>query len=137
MKFFGIISAVFAVSASVATAAPTQGTPNTHLNFASGTPSTQFIELDKREFNRGGALGPLSGVLSALPPPVADAFQAAVAELFKAGDVVLNIPLDAIDNLAHGNVAGALKSIVSSSGGTLKSLPGDAAKILGMEGKKP
>ncbi|KAK2591970.1 hypothetical protein QQS21_010342 [Conoideocrella luteorostrata] len=130
MKFIGTISAVLA-AAGIAAAAPTNGAPNTHLNFASGTPSAHSTELDKREYNRGGAFGPFTGLLNGLPAPLSDSLQNAVAEVFKGGDAFLNTPLDAADNIASGNVGGAGQSFASNVGGTLKSLPGDAKKIFG------
>lgn len=139
MKFFGIVSTALAVSVGIATAAPMTGAtaapmagaPSTHLDFARDTAATNAIEI-YAEFNRGGALGPLTGLLKALPAPLSNALQAAVAELFKAGDVVLNIPLDAIELLIKGDVGGALGSIVKNAGGTLGSLPGDLTKALGL-----
>lgn len=79
----------------------------------------------KRELNLGG-LGPLAGA-----DGITSAGQEAVAEVFKAGDAVLNIPGDAINSLVSGRpdqaVAGAMTGIAKTVG----SLPGDAAKIMG------
>lgn len=57
--------------------------------------------------------------------------QDLVAELFKGGDAVLNLPGDAINKLLSGQPDQALQAIIQGATGTIGSLPGDAAKIIG------
>lgn len=74
----------------------------------------------------------LTIVTKLLPPPLANALQNGVAEIFKGGDAVLNVPLDAVEGVLNGDpkkaVGGTLKGIVQ----TIGSLPKDAANILGV-----
>ncbi|CEJ82083.1 hypothetical protein VHEMI02173 [[Torrubiella] hemipterigena] len=79
----------------------------------------------KRELNLGG-LGPLAGT-----DGVTSAGQEAIAEVFKAGDAVLNIPGDAVNSLMSGRPDQAVQGAASGIVKTLGSLPGDAAKIMG------
>lgn len=62
---------------------------------------------------------------------ITKAGQDIVAEVFKAGDAVLNIPGDAIGNMLSGKPDQAVASLVNGVAGTVGSLPGDAAKIIG------
>ncbi|GAB0137547.1 hypothetical protein EsDP_00005807 [Epichloe bromicola] len=135
------------LAASVAVAAPPRGKPGNAIGAeapprsAADMPSASVKLVEsKRESNRGGDAAGIASLLSAalkaLPSPLADQVQAAVAEAFKSGDFVLNLPTDAADKLGRGDLAGVLDSIVSGGSGTLESLPGDASKITGIGGKK-
>ncbi|QPG96044.1 hypothetical protein C2857_002959 [Epichloe festucae Fl1] len=136
------------LAASAAAAAPPRGKKPGNAIGAEASPrsaadtpsaSAKLVE-SKRESNRGGDAAGIAGLLSAvlkgLPPPLANQVQAAVAEVFKSGDLALNLPTDAADKLGRGDLAGALDSIGSGAAGTLESLPGDVSKITGIGGKK-
>ncbi len=115
MKVSGIFTTVLAASATAVSAAP-----------------TAKMTEDKRELNFGG-LGPLSGLAGMAGPlgGLANALQMAVAEVFKAGDVVLNLPGDAAEKIAKGDPAGALIGALQNGGTVAGQLPEDFFKILG------
>ncbi|KAK2597970.1 hypothetical protein QQS21_005886 [Conoideocrella luteorostrata] len=105
MKFTGVVSAIIA-SACLVSAAPVE-------------------DAAKREMNLGGAFGPLGSLLGS--SGLGAAAQGIVAEFFKGGDAILNIPGDAIGNFIKLNPGATLGDIMKFAG----SLPGDAAKIGG------
>lgn len=84
----------------------------------------------KRETNFGGIAGPLGGLLGNFGGGLGGSGQAAVAELFKAGDAILNTPGDLIRTLLQGNPIGAATGLVNNVVGLGASLPGDAANIV-------
>lgn len=110
MKVSGIFTTVLAASASV-----------------SAAPTTTMTE-DKRELNFGG-LGPLAGMAGPLGG-LANSLQMAVAEVFKLGDGVLNIPGDAAEKIAQGDPAGALIGALQNGGTLAGQLPDDFFNIL-------
>ncbi|KAM3507885.1 hypothetical protein MY11210_006947 [Beauveria gryllotalpidicola] len=84
MKVFAIAASVLAAGSAVS-AAPT-----------------------KRETNFGGVAGPLGGLLGgSMAAPVGGSAQNGVADLFKLGDEILNIPGDVIRKVLEGNPVGA------------------------------
>ncbi|KJZ70062.1 hypothetical protein HIM_10545 [Hirsutella minnesotensis 3608] len=88
------------------------------------------VENVKRETNFGGIPG--SSMLSNTPlNGVGSATQGAGAEVFKAGDAILNTPIDAIGKVMNGNPMGALTGLGSNVMGLVGSLPGD---LMGMAG---
>ncbi|KAK3180073.1 hypothetical protein K4F52_008565 [Lecanicillium sp. MT-2017a] len=115
MKVSGIFSAILVASATTVSAAPLAD-----------------MAEDKRELNFGG-LGPLSGLAGMAGPlgGVASALQMAVAEVFKLGDGVLNLPGDAAEKIAKGDPAGALIGALQNGGTLAGELPEDFFKILG------
>lgn len=78
----------------------------------------------------------LTAIEKALPKGISNQLQAAVAELFKAGDAILNLPLDAIEGGLKLDGQKALGGSILNILKTLGSLPKDAGKILGV-GQKP
>lgn len=85
----------------------------------------------KRETNFGGASGPLGGLLGGGPASgLGDSAQAAIAEVFKAVDAVLNIPGDAAGKLLEGDPVGAGTQLVSDVAKLGTDLPKDAMGII-------
>lgn len=75
---------------------------------------------NRRETN----LGDLSGLLGA-------GGQEAVAEVFKGGDAILNIPGDVMGKLLSGNPEEAVKTAMDGITKTVGGLPADIGKIMG------
>ncbi|KAJ6783020.1 hypothetical protein PWT90_01842 [Aphanocladium album] len=90
----------------------------------------------KRETNFGGIAGPLGSLLGNSPAGgLGDSAQAAVAELFKAGDTILNIPGDAARKMLEGDVVGAGAGVVQDVVKVGSDIPKDAMGILGPLGQ--
>ncbi|KAJ4153482.1 hypothetical protein LMH87_009967 [Akanthomyces muscarius] len=140
MKFFTNASCLLALATSVAIAAPAPG-PYTAApaNAADIEGFYQEAMTANRRDAQDAAPG-LSQVLTAiekaLPKGISNQLQAAVAELFKAGDAILNLPLDAIEGGLKLDGQKALGGSILNILKTLGSLPKDAGKILGV-GQKP
>lgn len=143
MKFSSILSGVLVVSARIVTAAPISAA-DAHLPTAmaniQATDAMSGLESSPVVYNResisGGAAVPLGKILKLLPPSLAALLQKAVGKLFQDGDVVLNVPLDAIDHLQNGNPQQAVASIISNVLGSAGSLPKDPANVFGFGTKK-
>lgn len=89
-------------------------------------------EPAKREMNLGGLLGPLGGLVGGSPGNgVGAAGQDIVAEAFKAGDAILNVPGDAIGKVLSGDPIGAVTGALGNAMKLGGQLPGDAMKIPG------
>lgn len=141
MKFLSTLSAALALTTGMAAAVPMNLTLESHMamqtppNITDVETLVRFVRINQKEFT-----GPLPLLISVigglLGPSLAGSLQNAVAELFKGGDLVLNGPLDAIEQLLKLNLPGALKSVLGTIVNTLKSLPKDATNIIG-GGKKP
>ncbi|OAA46362.1 hypothetical protein NOR_03115 [Metarhizium rileyi] len=109
---FSIVSAIIA-SAGLVAAAPAS-------------------DPSKREMNFGG-LGPLAGLIgnsgSGVGNGLANGGQDILAELFKGGDALLNIPGDAINNLLSGKPISAATNAAGNLMKVASQLPGDVAKM--------
>jgi hypothetical protein len=92
------------------------------------------VEPAKREMNFGSLFGPLAGLIGAngggVGNGVANAGQSVTAELFKAGDAILNLPGDAIGKVLSGDPIGAVTSTLGNVVKLATQLPGDAVKIV-------
>ncbi|KAM3497027.1 hypothetical protein MY10362_009604 [Beauveria mimosiformis] len=85
----------------------------------------------KRETNLGGLAGPLGGLLGGSPVAgVGGSAQNGVANLFKLGDEVLNIPGDVIRNLLQGNPIGAATGLAQNVVKAGTDLPKDAMSMV-------
>lgn len=140
MKFFINASCILALAASVTIAAPTAD-PDTAAAADAVDMDAFYQEVVVPTYGRDaqdaapGLAQILTAITKALPGNASDSLQAAVAELFKFGDAILNLPLDGIEGALSldGNKAlgGSILNILK----TIQSLPKDAAKILGLPSK--
>ncbi|KAM3517614.1 hypothetical protein NHJ13051_008831 [Beauveria bassiana] len=85
----------------------------------------------KRETNFGGVAGPLGGLLGgSMAAPVGGAAQNGVANLFKLGDEILNIPGDVIRKILQGNPIGAGTGLLQNLVKAGTDLPKDALSMV-------
>ncbi|TQV91537.1 hypothetical protein V2A60_008481 [Cordyceps javanica] len=87
---------------------------------------------DKREMNFGGIAGPLGSLLggNGVSAPVGGSVQNGVADLFKLGDEILNIPGDTIRKLIEGNPAGAATGLLQDLLKAGTDIPKDAMGLV-------
>ncbi|OAA75884.1 hypothetical protein LEL_05568 [Akanthomyces lecanii RCEF 1005] len=86
---------------------------------------------EKRENNFGGVAGPLGGLLGGSPAAgLGGSGQNAVADLFKVGDEILNIPGDAIRKILEGNPIGAGTGLLQDIVKAGSDIPKDAMGLV-------
>ncbi|KAJ2978123.1 hypothetical protein NQ176_g3994 [Zarea fungicola] len=97
--------------------------------------SASIVRINEKEFT--GLLPTFIAFIGTLlGPGLSGSLQAAIAELFKGGDLFLNGPLDVIERLLKLDISGALRTALNTILGFLKSLPKDATTII-TGGQKP